>query len=71
MKKRTCPFCREKIFSHATVCRFCRKEVPAPIKRTKRSGGVFYTLTATLFIATGAAIITAGFLKERRNWLKK
>ncbi|MBU0728558.1 MAG: hypothetical protein KKE17_15560 [Proteobacteria bacterium] len=71
MKVRICPYCREKIKRFATVCRYCRKDIPAIKVSHKKSIGVISAILATALIAGGVALITAEYLKERRNWLKK
>jgi len=69
MEYRICPFCKEKIYSNALVCRFCKRDLSS-YEHVKRSNSLAWVpaVAATAFIVAGAAFLTHEFLKERRSW---
>lgn len=72
MEYRRCPFCKEKIYINALVCRFCKRDVPPYEYVEKRNSLAWVPAVATTaFIVTGAAFLTHEFLKERRFWLDR
>ncbi len=75
MEYRTCPFCKEKIYRNALVCRFCKRDLPAMENSEENSGGVTLSwvpaVVATAFIVTGTAFLAHAFVKERRKWLER
>jgi hypothetical protein len=74
MEYRTCPFCKEKIYSNALVCRFCKRDLPDRQSSREKSGITLSWIPAvatTAFIVTGAAFLANAFIKERRNWLER
>lgn len=71
MNMQTCPYCKEKIYSNALVCRYCKRDLPANENLPKRNHNWIPTLLATAFLVTGLAFLTHEYLKERQTWLEK
>ena len=74
MEYRTCPFCKEKIYSNALVCRFCKRDLPDSRNNEKNSGITLSwvpAVAATAFIVSGAAFLANAFVRERRKWLDR
>jgi uncharacterized paraquat-inducible protein A len=71
MNMQTCPYCKEKIYSNALVCRYCKRELPDPTRPRMRSMNWVPAVLATAIIVSGSAFIAYEFLKERRNWVDR
>ena len=71
MNMQTCPYCKEKIYSNALVCRYCKRELPDPTRPRMRSMHWVPAMLATAIIVSGSAFIAYEFLKERRNWVDR
>jgi hypothetical protein len=71
MNMQTCPYCKEKIYSNALVCRYCKRDLPDPSAPPIRSLNWIPAVLATAIILTGSAIVTYEFLKERQNWVDR
>jgi hypothetical protein len=72
MNMQTCPYCKEKIYSNALVCRYCKRDLPdmATVQRGGESNWL-PALLASALIVTGSAFLAYGFFKERQNWVDR
>mgnify|MGYP005841581915 CR=1 FL=1 len=68
MRKKICPFCREKIQCAAVVCRYCKRDLPAPPPRKSAALGTILVTATAMVVAS--ALVVVDFLKERDRWLK-
>lgn len=61
-----------KIKASASVCRFCRRDLPTLYdRRRSRSMGWLPVLAVAAIIVGGSAFLASEFLKERENWLER
>lgn len=71
MNMQTCPYCKEKIYSNALVCRYCKRDLPNMATAQRESSNWILALLASALIVTSAAFVAYEFLKERRNWVDR
>jgi hypothetical protein len=71
MNMQTCPYCKEKIYSNALVCRYCKRDLPDMHAARPHAASWVPALLATAVIFTGAAVLAYEFFKERRNWVDR
>ena len=71
MNMKTCPYCKEKIYSNALVCRYCKRDLPDLEPMRSGSANWIPALIASALIVTGTAFFAYGFFKERRDWLDR
>lgn len=71
MNMQTCPYCKEKIYSNALVCRYCKRDLPDMATIEGRSNNWIPALIASALIVTGTAFFAYGFFKERQDWLDR
>lgn len=70
MSMHACPFCKEKIYPAAIVCRYCRRDLPESKSPRGGSGIWIAAITASAVIISGAALLAMEYFRERRNWLE-
>jgi len=71
MNMQTCPYCKEKIYSNALVCRYCKRDLPDMTMAQTGSNNWIPALLASALIVTGAAFFAYEFFKERQNWVDR
>lgn len=71
MNMQICPYCKEKIYSNAIVCRYCKRDLPSEQASSSRSCAWLTTLIASALIVGGTALAVSGFLRERKNWTEQ
>ncbi|MDF1615124.1 hypothetical protein [Desulfurivibrio dismutans] len=71
MAPRTCTYCCEKINPRAVVCPFCGRDLPSssPAPASCHFPLWIPLVGLTAATLTGAALLAAEFLRERRHWL--
>ncbi|ADH86330.1 hypothetical protein [Desulfurivibrio alkaliphilus] len=72
MASQTCAYCYEKINPRAVVCPFCGRDLPSapPAAPASCRFPLWIPLVGlTAATLTGAALLAAEFLRERRHWL--
>ncbi|MBU4260399.1 MAG: LPXTG cell wall anchor domain-containing protein [Proteobacteria bacterium] len=71
MNMQTCPYCKEKIYSNALVCRYCKRDLPDMTLPQTGSSNWIPALLASALIVTGTAFFAYEFFKERQNWVDR
>lgn len=72
MNMQTCPYCKEKIYSNALVCRYCKRDLPDMATMAQSgSNNWIPALLASALIVTGTAFLAYEFFKERQNWVER
>jgi len=71
MNMQTCPYCKEKIYSNALVCRYCKRDLPDMAMLQSGSNNWVPALLASALIVTGTAFLAYEFFKERQNWVER
>ncbi|MEW6520383.1 MAG: hypothetical protein AB1461_13310 [Thermodesulfobacteriota bacterium] len=71
MNMQNCPYCKEKIYSNALVCRYCKRDLPDMATLPSGSNNWIPALLASALIVTGTAFLAYEFFKERQNWVDR
>jgi ribosomal protein L32 len=71
MNMQTCPYCKEKIYSNALVCRYCKRDLADMAEEQMGSAGWIPALLVSALIVTSTAFFAYGFFKERQNWVDR